>query len=155
MWTRALPACSPRASAGHGYEAQLGAERASARQEFAPELFVALGSPVLWAGASPDMLGPLRRRGRRRWDGRTAAVWLWALWGGIAPRSLRAVLDLRLRLGDARAGRRLGGRPYVEWRPQGPARAPRETQLPAEAMAVGERSVSAASTLPSRPYMSL
>jgi glycosyltransferase involved in cell wall biosynthesis len=101
---------------GHAASCDDAADEAEARPT--SETFVLMGSPSLWAGASPGMLGRLWRSGALSFDRRSAAALVWALWGGASPRGLRLFLRLLLRFRDKAAGRRLGGAAYVEWRPR-------------------------------------
>src|SRR5690606_1011639 len=75
-----------------------------------------IGSTRLWAGRSPGVLRRLLQRAELRWDVETAGVLLWAIWGGIAPSSLRFCLRAMVRARDhAISGRFADGRPH-EWR---------------------------------------
>lgn len=82
-----------------------------------PDVFLSLGSTMVWAGRRPGVLLPLLRRGAIRLDGRSLAILAWALWADISPRSLRFLLRLATRGRDRRAGGRFREDAVYRWQP--------------------------------------
>jgi glycosyltransferase involved in cell wall biosynthesis len=87
------------------------------RGKLLPRSFLPGGSIRLWSGERPRMLGPLWRRGALRPDVATARMLVWAAWADLSPRSLRLFLKALVTVRNQSARRRIGGAPYVEWRP--------------------------------------
>ncbi len=87
-----------------------------------PSAFVLSGSPRLWAGERPRVLGRLLGKRTRRWSRKYLAVLLWALWGEASPRSLRLALRASGRLKERRVPPQLKRARWVEWRPNEPGR---------------------------------
>ena len=98
------------------YRRMIGIEADPADGKVLPRVFVSLGSTRLWSGRSPAVLRRLLQRGRLGWNAETAAVLLWAAWGGVSPSTLRAFLRGIVRLRDHSVRKRfLDGCP-CEWR---------------------------------------
>ena len=109
--------CIAERRAGRDYTALLDStNRAHHGQSRAPRTFFSLGSPRLWSGHRPAMLGPLLTRGSLRLDLATLQTFVWAAWGTLSPASLRYFLRGLVRVRDRAASRFIkDGRPY-EWR---------------------------------------
>ena len=98
------------------YEALL-QEETPASHKAVPDVFVSLGSTILWSGKRPEILGPMWRRGRIGPNVATMRATIWALWASISPRTLRKFLRGLVRARDIRAGMILGSAAAFEWRP--------------------------------------
>ena len=61
-----------------------------------PQVFVSLGSIVLWAGGRPRLFKRLLSRGALGFDRRSLAALVWTAWGSVEPHSLRAFIRLLL-----------------------------------------------------------
>jgi glycosyltransferase involved in cell wall biosynthesis len=109
--------CVAERRAGRDYTALLHPGNAShIRQHRAPRTFFSLGSPRLWSGHPPAMLGPLLKRGSLGLNRATLQTFVWAMWGTLSPASLRYFLRGLVRVRDRAASRFIkDGRPY-EWR---------------------------------------
>lgn len=105
---------------GGDYEPLLGAPPDPGPPE--PLALVECGSGAVWVGRRPLAFGPALRRAARAPGLRALTVLAWAAWADSSPRTLRAALRLKLRLGAWSARRRLGGAKVVEWRPLGSGR---------------------------------
>jgi glycosyltransferase involved in cell wall biosynthesis len=97
---------------------QLLAQPPPATRDVPLEVFVCQGSPQLWAGGSPGVLGALLRRGHLQPRLHTLAVLVWAIWATLLPRSLRAALRAYNHWRDTKAGREIGDVPLMTWTPQ-------------------------------------
>jgi glycosyltransferase involved in cell wall biosynthesis len=85
-------------------------------EKLLPRVFVSIGSTRLWAGRSPAVLRRLIGRARLGFNGESAAVLAWALWGSLSPASLRFVLRGVVKIRDrAVRGHFRDGQPQ-EWR---------------------------------------
>jgi glycosyltransferase involved in cell wall biosynthesis len=82
-----------------------------------PDVFVSLGSTMLWAGRRPGAFLPLLRRGEIRLDRHSMAILGWALWADLSPRSLRLLLRLATERRDRRLGRRFRDDAVYRWVP--------------------------------------
>ena len=82
-----------------------------------PQAFTLLGSPLIWAGERPGLLGLLLRQGRLGLDGASFAALAWTALAEISPRGLRFALRRALALRNRAAERALRGKPVVEWVP--------------------------------------
>jgi len=82
-----------------------------------PDVFVSLGSTLLWAGRRPGALLPLLRRGALRFDRRSLAILAWALWAELSPRSLRYCLRFVAVRRDRRVGRAVRDDQVYRWTP--------------------------------------
>lgn len=100
---------------GRDYEPLLGKPSEDAPPE--PGVLVECGSGALWAGRRPHMSRRALRRAVMAPSLAALKVLVWAGWGDLSPRTLRAALRLRLALGSGPARRRLRGAKVVEWRP--------------------------------------
>lgn len=110
--------CIAERRAGRDYTALLDStnEEMHSSQHRAPRTFFSLGSPRLWSGHRPAMLGPLLARGSLGLNRATLQTVVWAAWGTLSPTSLRYFLRGLVRVRDRAAGRFIkDGRPY-EWR---------------------------------------
>lgn len=111
--------CVSERRAGRDYEPLLvgGPEgEKGARRRLYPLVFFSFGSLRLWSGYTPEILGPLWRRGDLSWNLATVITIVWAVWGRLSPSSLRLALRCLIRTRDLLASRRLeDGRPH-EWR---------------------------------------
>ena len=109
--------CIAERRAGRDYTALLDStDEPCARPCRAPRTFFSLGSPRLWSGHRPEMLGPLLRRGALGLNRTTLQTLVWAAWGALSPASLRYFLRGLVRMRDRAASRFIkDGRPY-EWR---------------------------------------
>jgi glycosyltransferase involved in cell wall biosynthesis len=75
-----------------------------------------LGAMRLWAGYSPDILGPMLAEKSLRLDAATLKTLTWASWGSFSPGTLRYFLRTMIRARDLVLGLHIkNGRPY-EWR---------------------------------------
>ena len=93
------------------------ADAATASRKLLPEVFVSLGSTLVWAGRRPGMLRRLLRRGEMRPDARTAAVLVWTLWATLSPRTLRFCLAWAIAGRDRWAARRFRDKSVFSWTP--------------------------------------
>lgn len=112
--------CLAERRAGRDYTPLLEAAASETGGEDSGEIrlhaLFSLGSSRLWSGHSPAMLGPLLSRGSLACNRESLQTIVWAMWGSLSPRTLRASLRLLVRVRDLAASRRLkDGRPY-EWR---------------------------------------
>jgi glycosyltransferase involved in cell wall biosynthesis len=109
--------CMAERRAGRDYTALLhGSDEIHTGQSRAPRTFFSLGSPRLWSGHRPAMLGPLLTRGSLGLNRATLQTFIWAAWGSLSPASLRYFLRGLVRVRDSAASRFIkDGRPY-EWR---------------------------------------
>jgi GT2 family glycosyltransferase len=82
-----------------------------------PQVFVSLGSTLVWAGRRPNMFRRMLTHGEMQPNFGTAAALAWALWGAISPRTLRLCLAQLVARRDRRAGRRTGGTQVFAWTP--------------------------------------
>lgn len=82
-----------------------------------PEVFVSLGSTMLWAGRRPGVLLPLLRRGAIGLDRHSLAILAWAAWAELSPRSLRFLLRLAAQRRDRRIGRSFRDDGVYRWVP--------------------------------------
>jgi GT2 family glycosyltransferase len=87
-------------------------------------VFVLCGSPILWAGGRPNLLGPLLRRGALGLNGRSLATVAWACWAYAHPASLRLAQRGFARLGELRVPRWIADQPWLEWRSGSPLQPP-------------------------------
>jgi hypothetical protein len=81
------------------------------------EVFVSLGSTLIWAGRRPGALLPLLRRSALSFDVKSAVILAWAAWGEISPRSLRYCLSLAARRRDRKASRMFPDGGVYDWTP--------------------------------------
>ena len=65
-------------------------------RKVSPQVFVSLGSIVLWAGGRPRLFRRLLSRGALGFDRHTLAALIWTAWGSAEPHSLRAFIRLLL-----------------------------------------------------------
>ncbi|WP_309663119.1 glycosyltransferase family A protein [Sphingomonas sp.] len=65
-------------------------------RKVSPQVFVSLGSIVLWAGGRPRLFKRLLSRGELGFDRRSLTALVWTAWGTVEPRSLRAFIRLLL-----------------------------------------------------------
>jgi GT2 family glycosyltransferase len=111
---------------------------AATEEKLLPRVFVSIGSTRLWAGRSPAVLRRLLSRGQLGFNGESAAVLAWALWGSLSPASLRFILRSVVRIRDRAVGKRFVHGWPEEWRiPEGACEeaqpdmaAPRLTAIP-------------------------
>jgi glycosyltransferase involved in cell wall biosynthesis len=103
---------------GEDYSPLLAREPAPHRRH-RPDTFLSLGSISLWSGLRPRTLSQILTRAELRFDRSTARAIAWALWAAIAPRSLRYILQQRLRMKNNRARQELAGRHFCEWQVRG------------------------------------
>jgi glycosyltransferase involved in cell wall biosynthesis len=82
-----------------------------------PDVWLSLGSTLLWAGRRPGVLLPLLRRGAIGLDGRSLAIVAWALWAELSPKTLRYCLRLATRHRDRRMRGRFHEDGVYRWRP--------------------------------------
>lgn len=61
-----------------------------------PQVFVSLGSIVLWAGGRPRLFRRLLARGELGFDRRSLAALVWTAWASTEPHTLRAFIRLLL-----------------------------------------------------------
>jgi len=108
--------CADRARAGEDYSPLLNGVRA-AYEPVDPRALRSLGAPRLWAGERPLSPGVLRRArlGPNRASLETA---VFALWGGLSPRSLRMALRALIRARDAVVGSRVRPGMAIRWEPR-------------------------------------
>lgn len=108
--------CADRASAGQDYTPLLD-EGSHVDGSVDPRALRSYGSPRLWAGEKPEMLGQLPGL-LTRWPtaGSLQAI-VMALWGQISPRSLRTLLAGFIRARDLVASRRIPSGAVVRWVP--------------------------------------
>ena len=65
-------------------------------RKVSPQVFVSLGSIVLWAGGRPRLFKRLLSRGALGFDRRSLAALVWTAWGSVEPHSLRGFIRLLL-----------------------------------------------------------
>jgi len=65
-------------------------------RKVSPQVFISLGSIVLWAGGRPRLFKRLLARGALGFDRRSLAALVWTAWGSVEPHSLRAFIRLLL-----------------------------------------------------------
>ena len=65
-------------------------------RKISPQVFVSLGSIVLWAGGRPHLFKRLLSRGELGFDRRSIAAFVWTAWGSVEPHSLRAFIRMLL-----------------------------------------------------------
>jgi glycosyltransferase involved in cell wall biosynthesis len=82
-----------------------------------PDVWLSLGSTLLWAGRRPGVLLPLLRRGAIGMDRRSLAIVAWALWAEISPKTLRYCLRLATERRDRRIGARFHDQEVYRWDP--------------------------------------
>lgn len=80
-----------------------------------PDTFISLSAISLWSGLRPRALGQILAHAELRFDRSTARALAWALWAAISPRSLRYLLQLRLRIKNKKARQAFAGRHFCEW----------------------------------------
>lgn len=80
---------------GRSYEELIGPGLPDDRK-VRPQVFVSLGSIVLWSGGRPRLFGRLLRRGALGLDRWSIAALVWTAWAAVEPHSLRAFLRLLL-----------------------------------------------------------
>lgn len=107
--------CAREYERGRDYEPLLAAPHDP--EPLPPIVLVECGSGALWAGRRPRMVRRALRRAAQAPGLASLMVLVWAAWGDLSPRSLRAALRLRMRLGNLTARRRFRGPAVVEWRP--------------------------------------
>ncbi|MEO7634577.1 MAG: glycosyltransferase family A protein [Sphingomicrobium sp.] len=112
--------CAAEFAAGRSYEALLasatlqGASDTAPRRH-SPQVFMSIASGPIGAGQRAGMVGRMLHRAALP-RGRADAVALaFALWGSLAPRSLRAFLIHRARLRDRRWAARFPDRRPIQW----------------------------------------
>ena len=81
-----------------------------------PNTFLSLAFITLWSGLRPPTLAQLLTRGDLKFDRSTGRALTWALWAAASPRSLRALMRLRLHWKSRKARRELAGRLVCEWK---------------------------------------
>jgi glycosyltransferase involved in cell wall biosynthesis len=78
--------------------------------------FYMLGAMRLWAGEPPMLLQPMLKKKSLKWNPKTMAILVSAIWGHVSPPTLRVFLRSSIRARDLLASVRVkDGRPY-EWR---------------------------------------
>ncbi len=103
-----------------GLSPHKGTPRGKARglaEKIPPPAFALLGSPEVWAGRSPHLLGTLIKRGRLSPNLESACALAWTAWAQISPRSLRLLLRANLGVRNALFGRNAVGLPWLGWDP--------------------------------------
>jgi glycosyltransferase involved in cell wall biosynthesis len=82
-----------------------------------PDVWLSLGSTLVWAGRRPGVLLPLLRRGAIGLDARSLAIVAWALWAEVSPKTLRYCLRLATKRRDRRMSGRFDDDRVYRWRP--------------------------------------
>lgn len=82
-----------------------------------PQVFVSLGSTLVWAGRRPGMLRRILTKGELRLNFTTATLLAWALWAEVSPVSLRFCLAKLVAGRDHWSGRRIGEASAFRWPP--------------------------------------
>ena len=109
--------CADEATAGHDYTPLLD-EGSHVNGRVDPRALRSYGSPRLWAGEKPAILGQLRGLILRRPTVGSLHAIVLAVWGQISPRSLRALLVSFIRARDRVAGRHIPNGAVVRWVPR-------------------------------------
>lgn len=65
-------------------------------RKISPQVFISLGSIVLWGGGRPRLFRRLLKRGDLGFDRRSIAALVWTAWGSVEPYSLRAFIRFLL-----------------------------------------------------------
>ena len=97
---------------------------AGGRRAIPPQAFPLLGSPLVWSGERPGLLGLLLREAALGADAASASALAWTAWAELSPRSLRAALRVALAWRNRSAAAALAGREWVEWAPPRSAASP-------------------------------
>jgi glycosyltransferase involved in cell wall biosynthesis len=84
-----------RLEQGRSYDDLLGSALNDDRK-VSPQVFVSLGSIVLWAGGRPRLFKRLLARGALGFDRRSLAALVWTAWASADPHSLRAFIRMLL-----------------------------------------------------------
>jgi glycosyltransferase involved in cell wall biosynthesis len=84
-----------RLQRGESYEDLLHS-KADDDRKIDPQVFVSLGSIVLWSGGRPRLFRRLLSRGALGFNRRSVAALVWTAWGSVEPRTLRAYIRLLL-----------------------------------------------------------
>ena len=114
-------------------------------RKVSPQVFVSLGSIVLWAGGRPRLFRRLLSRGALGFDRRTIAALVWTAWGATEPHSLRAFIRLLL------LGRKLRTSDIAQI--EGPIEWPmRPSSAPAAAVPLRPKRAPTVSAPPERPH---
>jgi glycosyltransferase involved in cell wall biosynthesis len=82
-----------------------------------PDVWLSLGSTLLWAGRRPGVLLPLLRRGALGFDRRSLTILAWAFWAEVSPHSLRYCLRLATERRDRRMKGRFDDDAVYRWQP--------------------------------------
>jgi glycosyltransferase involved in cell wall biosynthesis len=112
-----------------------------------PNVFVSLGSIILWAGGRPRFFGPLLRRGALGFNGASLKALVWTAWASLEPHSLRAFVRMLLFARNFPARRLMRTKGPVVWPPAIP-------RIPAASPASSERGRSRAILEPPYPARS-
>ena len=110
-------------------------------RKVSPQVFVSLGSIMLWAGGRPRLFRRLLARGALRFDRRTLAALVWTAWGSTEPHSLRAFIRLLLLGRKLRTDLSMPTGEPVLWPAEdsaAPVAAPREAREPVDAFEPAE-----------------
>lgn len=86
-----------------------------------PRIFVARSWMRVWSGKRAVVFGQMLRRARFGFDLASVQSFAFVAWASLSPQSLRLVLQVVTRLRNRVARARIGGCPFVEWRPRGPS----------------------------------
>jgi hypothetical protein len=98
------------------YEKLLGEKGRAERVD--PRVFISLGSLTLWSKGRPRLFHRLLKRGDIQLNARSLAALAWTAWAEISPGSLRAVLDMLVRIRN-RVGRgELSLHEPIAWNPK-------------------------------------
>jgi glycosyltransferase involved in cell wall biosynthesis len=101
---------------GGGYDDLLREAKVAPREKLHADTFLSLAFIDLWAGHRPRALGRLLRRGRLRPNAATVRALIWAVWAELSPRTLRLVMQSRVRWRNLGKRRLWGPGEAVEWR---------------------------------------
>ena len=112
-----------------------------------PNVFVSLGSIILWAGGRPRFFGRLLRRGALGFNRASLKALVWTAWASLEPHSLRAFVRMLLFARNFPARRLMRTKGPVVWPPAIP-------RIPAASPASSERGRSRAILEPPYPARS-
>jgi hypothetical protein len=84
-------------------------------RKVSPQVFISLGSIVLWAGGRPRLFNRLLRRGDLGFGRKSITALIWTAWASLEPHSLRAFIRLLLLGRKIRTGPLFRTREPVQW----------------------------------------
>ncbi len=119
-----------RLEQGRSYEDLLHLKLEEGRK-VSPNVFVSLGSIILWAGGRPRFFSRLMRRGALGFNRASLKALVWTAWASVEPNSLRAFVRMLLFARNFPARRLMRTKGPVVWPPAIP-QAPAAFSMPPE-----------------------